>query len=94
VTITANTPVLVLPDASDATQDTVVVPALNLLPDEGEHSTGRLPPTTSTALAAKVTVTPDGDVVTAVTGVVGSVNFGGTLSRTLILNDTLALLPD
>ena len=49
--VTANEPVARLPLRSLAEQLTVVVPMAKVLPDAGEHDTGREPSTASVAVA-------------------------------------------
>jgi hypothetical protein len=73
---------------SEAEQFTVVVPRTKVLPEAGEHVTGRDPSTISVAEAEKVTTAPDGPVASSVISL-GSVSAGGVVSTTVTVK-----LPD
>ena len=93
ITVTLNDPLAVLPAASDAEHITVVVPTGNLVPDDGEHCTDRLPLMASVADTEKFTFTPDeDDVVTEIAG--SGARTGATVSLTITLNAAVALFPE
>jgi hypothetical protein len=92
VTVTVNDPVAVLPCASAAEHDTVVVLIANVLPDGGPHVTGRVPSTTSDADAVYETTAPDGLVAVALIGA-GTVSAGGVRSVTVTVKLPVDGLP-
>jgi hypothetical protein len=65
----------VLPWRSAVEQATVVAPSGNTLPDEGAHTTGRVPSTRSMADAVNVTTAPSAVVAGVVFGA-GTVSAG------------------
>src|SRR5437868_734580 len=93
LTPTTNEPSARLPAASTALQRTVVEPTGKVLPEAGEHVTGRLPPTASRAVAVKFTTAPEGDVASAVIDA-GRLRTGGVVSATVIRNEPRATLPE
>jgi hypothetical protein len=77
----------VLPDASLAVQETVVVPRGKAVPEDGLHETVGAGSTMSVALTVKLTVAVPGagPVASAVIGA-GTVTPGGVVSTTVTLN--------
>jgi hypothetical protein len=70
---------------------TVVTPTANAAPDAGRHDVPTEPSTRSSAVAAYVTMRPDGPFASAVTSA-GRPRTGAVVSTTLISNDALPVL--
>jgi hypothetical protein len=85
-----NEPFAVLPAASVAEQLTVVVPSENVLPLAGTHETAGLAGFASVAVAAYVTVWPDGLVASSVMSD-GKLSTGGVESQLLTTAVTVRL---
>ena len=79
-TVTWNDPVAVLPDASVALHDTVVVPKANVEPEVGVQVTVGEAGLASAAVAVQVATAPAGLVASWVTPA-GSDNVGGVVSQ-------------
>lgn len=82
--------VLALPSVAEHV--TVVVAIGNVVPDAGLHETAAGPVTASTAEAEYVTTAPLAPAAVNVR-LPGTVNIGAVVSRTVTVNDPLAVLP-
>jgi hypothetical protein len=93
VTVTVNVFVVALPRLSVAVQLTVVVPSANVLPEALAQlvDTGLLTLLGSVAVTAKVTAAPAPDVASVVM-LAGTTSVGAVVSRTVTLNDPVAVL--
>ena len=94
-TVTVNEQLPELPDVSLAEQVTVVTPIGKLLPEAGEHVTGRAPSQASLAVAENVAVAepePAGFSVKLIGP--GQVTIGAWLSATVTVKLHELLLPD
>ena len=84
VTITGKLQVLVLPQASKVTQETVVVPCGNTDPDGGVHMTVGLVSQTSTAVTVKVTTALQRPESVPAATLIGQLRAGAVVSMILI----------
>ena len=94
-TVTVKVQLPELPDVSVAEQVTVVTPSGKLLPEAGEHVTGRAPSQTSLAVAENVAVAepePAGFSVKLIGP--GQITVGAWLSATVTVKLHELLLPD
>ena len=91
-TVTVKVPVLVLFEESCASQETIVMPGANVLPEAGAQVTATLPSHTSLALALKLTTVPA--VVARLTRMfAGSDSTGAAVSVTVSTATLLVTLP-
>jgi hypothetical protein len=91
-TLTVNVAADVLPAASFAEHETLVVPSGNVAPDAPVHETAGAGSTRSAAVAENETVAPWGPVASAVIGP-GTLTSGGVVSTTLTLNEPAGFPP-
>src|SRR2546426_3428529 len=82
-----------LPDASVATQSTIVDPTEKVEPEAGEHASVGCGSTMSVAAVANDTIAPAGPVASAVTDA-GTVNTGAVVSTIVTMKLALAMLPE